>query len=124
MKLVAQAVRYGAVGVMNTALGLAVIYTCMALGVGDVAANLVGYAVGFVVSYMLNSRWTFAFHGAHGPAAGRFLIVLGIAYLANLLTLLTARDAWGVGSHGAQLLGVLVYAAVGFIGSRAFAFPR
>jgi putative flippase GtrA len=124
VKLFAQAVRYGAVGVLNTALGLATIYACMALGVGDVLANAVGYATGLAISYMLNARWTFAFRGSHGSAAARFLVVLGIAYLANLCILLMARDAWGVGSHLAQLLGVLVYAAVGFIGSRAFAFVR
>ena len=57
-------VRYLVVGFLNTLLGLMVIYFAMyVLRFGVVAANVIGYAVGVVVSFLLNQRWTFAHRG-------------------------------------------------------------
>ncbi|HXF47468.1 MAG TPA: GtrA family protein, partial [Burkholderiaceae bacterium] len=83
-----------------------------------------GYLVGLSLSYVLNSRWTFAYRGAHVDAVPRFLFVIATAYAANLVALLLARDWLGVDSHVAQLLGVAAYVAIGFVGSRLYAFPR
>lgn len=124
MKLASQAAKYGVAGVLNTVVGLAVIYLCMVLGVGDVLANAIGYGVGLACSFLLNARWTFAYRSPRGATAARFLLVVALAYLANLLTLLAARDTWGVDSRIAQLLGVMVYAGIGFFGSRVYAFGR
>lgn len=122
MSLTLQAAKYGAVGLINTAVGVSVIFALMAFGVGDFAANAGGFAVGLVVSYALNSRWTFRHRGAAGPAALRFAAVIAVAYAVNLAVLVAARAVLGPGSHLAQLIGVAAYAVIGFVGSRAFAF--
>lgn len=117
-----QVLRYLLVGVVNTAVGLSIIFALMHAGVSDVAANAIGYAIGLCVSFVLNGKWTF---GATALDAGRllrFLLVVGVAYLANLAALFVARDALGWGSHVGQLAGAAAYTAVGFIGSRWFAF--
>lgn len=124
MKLVEQAARYGLVGAANTAVGLAIIFLCMALGLGDIASNAVGYAVGLGLSYLLNSQWTLGHRGSHAAAVSRFLIVVAIAYVANLSAMLVARDWIGLNSHFAQLVGVAVYVGIGFAGSRLYAFAR
>lgn len=124
MKLAGQAVRYGAVGALNTVVGVAVIYLFMALGLGDVAANAIGYLVGLSLSYALNSQWTFRYRGAHADAVPRFVLVIAAAYAANLAALLLARDLGGVDSHLAQLFGVAAYVGIGFVGSRLYAFSR
>jgi putative flippase GtrA len=42
-----EALRFAAVGVVNTLVGLAAIYACLAwLGLGDAAANFFGYCIG------------------------------------------------------------------------------
>lgn len=122
MKAAGQALRYGATGALNTLVGLAVIYGCLALGIGDVAANVAGYAVGLALSYFLNARWTFRFRGDHARSLPRFLGVFAVAYGANLAALLLARP-W-TNAYIAQLVGVAVYTVVGFLGSRHFAFAR
>lgn len=124
MNIAVQAFKYGAVGVINTIVGLSVIYGLMAVGLGDVAANLIGYAIGLLVSFRLNSGWTFARSKAGTGAAGRFALVIAVAYLANLASMLAARDLLGLNSHLAQLVGVIVYAVIGFVGSRSFAFRQ
>src|SRR5580700_2240950 len=80
-------IRYLAVGVANTMIGLSTIYLCMAvLRTSDVISNLVGYAVGITCSFILNRRWTFQTRDAIAPQLARFLLVLAVAYIINLGT--------------------------------------
>jgi putative flippase GtrA len=115
--------RYLLVGCVNTAVGLGLIYLCMyALGMRNVSANLIGYSVGVLVSFLLNKSWTFAHEGRSLPALGRFLVVLLVAYGANLLTVLLLADRWGFNRYVAQATGVIPYTVIGYLGSRWFAF--
>lgn len=122
MKTALQAGKYALVGVLNTAVGLSIIYACMAGGLGDITSNAIGYGIGIMVSYAMNSRWTFEHTGRDAPALLRFLVVVGVAYSANIVALLLARDGLGLNSHVAQLFGIGAYVLVGFIGSRRYAF--
>jgi putative flippase GtrA len=116
-------VRYLIVGGINTAVGLGVIYACMAIfGLNNVRSNLIGYTVGVLVSFVLNRSWTFAHGGAMLPALARFLAVLIVAYLANLATVVLLADEAGVDRFIAQAAGVPPYTLVGYLGSRFFAF--
>jgi len=122
-KTLAQFLRFLCVGVVNTMVGLAVIYACKYFGgFGDLAANATGYAVGLCVSFTLNRRWTFAHRGAVGPAALRFLTVAAIAYGMNLLTVMLCIHGWGMNSYLAQALGVPPYTLTSFFLSRLWAF--
>lgn len=114
--------RYLIVGAANTLFGLFVIYGCKWLfGLGDVAANATGYGFGIALSFLLNKRWTFAYDGAALPALVRFVIVVAIAYLANLMTVVLLI-AMGVNGYLAQALGIIPYTLIGYAGSRLFAF--
>jgi putative flippase GtrA len=119
------AVRYLAVGFLNTFLGLIVIYFAMySLRFGIVAANVLGYAVGVLVGFVLNRRWTFAYRGPVFAAFVKFLLVLGVAYMANLMTVLFFSAVMRCNGYLAQALGVLPYTVIGYLGSRFFAFGR
>ena len=116
-----QFIKYILVGLLNSAVGLAVIYGCMAIGLNDVIANAVGYLVGFCVSFTMNSKWTFRQRG--DPAAvARFLLVTSVAYAANLGTMLATRDVLHVDHRLAQLAGMVAYTLVGFVGAKVYAF--
>ena len=111
------------VGVLNTLAGLLVIYTLKyVFATPDVAANLVGYAVGLTTSYTLNRRWTFAFRGPHRDAIGRFIVVTLVAYCANLALVCAAVSLFSVNSYVAQSVGVVPYTLISYFGSRFFAF--
>lgn len=117
------AVRYVAVGLANTLIGLFVIYVGMfAFGLGDVSANVVGYTVGLLASFALNKRWTFRHEGDVLPSLIRFLVVVLLAYAANLATVLLATNVLEWNRYVAQGLGVVPYTVVGYVGSRLFAF--
>lgn len=115
-------VRYALVGGLNTLIGLLVIYAGLWLfGLGDVAANALGYCIGFLVSFSLNKRWTFRHDGARLPALLRFAAVIASAWLTNLGIVLLLIGA-GLDNYLAQAAGVLPYAIVGYLGSRFLAF--
>lgn len=119
--------RFVVVGLSNTGLGLLVIFGCKAyLGVGDAAANFIGYALLIVVSFVLNRQWTFQDAGDPGASLQRFVLVLAAAYVANLGTTLAAIELLHVDDYLAHVLGIGPYAAVGYVGSRWFVFtaPR
>jgi putative flippase GtrA len=114
--------RYLLVGVLNTCVGLGTIYLCMyVFHLGNAPANAIGYAVGIVVSFTMNRRWTFADRGHPGPQLLRFLLVTAVAYLANLGTVMGLIHL-GVPDYLAQALGVAPYTAIGYAGSRWFVF--
>lgn len=115
--------RFAAVGVANTCVGMATILVFKyLLGWSDVYANMVGYAVGLCVSFSINGRWTFAFEGDRYRAFARFLIVVGVAYAANLAAVLALRNVEGWHWDWAHLGGMVVYTIVNFFGSRGFVF--
>jgi putative flippase GtrA len=115
-------VRFALVGVANTLLGLFVIYAAKWIGgLPDFPANLLGYLVGFTLSYFLNARWTFAFRGRHGVAAPRFVLVILAAYLANIATVY-ALLGLAINSYIAQAAGIIPYTVIGYLGAALFAF--
>jgi putative flippase GtrA len=117
--------RFVVVGFINTFAGLSIIYVLIWLfPIGDVAANLIGYGVGIIVSFFLNGRWTFAFHGSMARAAPRFVAVLVLAYLANLATVTIATNVLSLNRFVAQAMGVLPYALVSYFGSKHFVFTK
>lgn len=116
-------VRFALVGASNTAIGLSVIYIAWRVfGLGDVAANVLGYLVGFCWSYTLNRLWTFKDAGPVGRSFMRFALICAAAYAVNLLVLFEARRLLGAESFLPHILGMVVYTGVSYLGSRFFAF--
>jgi putative flippase GtrA len=117
---------FGMVGVINTLVGYAVIYTCMlALGMGAVASNVAGYAVGLCCSFVLNRRLTFRSDGSARAEVLRFIATFLVAYTINLLILLLCIERLGVPPVYAQVVAGVGYTAVFFVLSKWFVFrPR
>lgn len=116
-----QFAKYILVGVLNSAVGLLIIYLGMASGLNDVTANAVGYLVGFGISFALNSKWTFR-QSRTTSSMFRFLLVTAVAYATNLCTMLATRDLLHIDHRLAQLAGVVAYTFIGFAGARLYAF--
>ena len=95
--------KYLAVGATNTLVGLAVIYAAKWFcRIGDIGANALGYSVGLLLSFTLNSRWTFAYRGTTVPAFAKFSLVTLVAYAANLATVLMSIRLFGINEYFAQ----------------------
>ena len=124
-RLSVELLKFLLVGVVNTFVGLSVIYLAKwLLSLNDVAANALGYAVGLVVSFQLNGRWTFSHKGPHALALPRFLLGSGIAYGANLLTVMVLIRHFEVNSYLAQALGVPPYTLTSFLLTKFLVFNQ
>jgi glycosyltransferase involved in cell wall biosynthesis/putative flippase GtrA len=117
-------IRYLLVGVANTLIGLGIIYLTMYfLQLDLVHANMVGYAIGILFSFILNKKWTFKSQHHVVSSFIRYLLVLAVAYIANLETVLYANSHFALNPYLSQALGIIPYTLIGFIGGRYFAFP-
>jgi putative flippase GtrA len=113
--------RYALVGILNTSIGLSLIYSAMYSGFGDLASNVIGYAAGFAVSYCLNTVWTFQSRPSRTNAA-KYAFLISVAFCFNIVVFLVCRDFIGLDPYLAQLSGVVAYTTLGFVGSRLFVF--
>lgn len=84
--------RYLVVGMVNTAIGYAIILLWLKLGAGDYISNAAGYVLGLMLAYLLHRRWTFALTtGASFAEAGRFGATAATAYAVNVGVIYAAR---------------------------------
>lgn len=112
------------VGVLNTLVGLSTIWVARNLiGFGPTGANMTGYAAGLTVSFLLNKRWTFSFHGEGARSLLRFLLVFAVSYTANLTTVLGLTEIAGHDSFWWQVCGTAPYSTLFYLGCRWYAFP-
>lgn len=102
------AIQLLSVGVVNTILGWATIFLCMALGLHPVLSNVIGYCIGLVGSFFLKRSWVFSSNGELFRQIGRFLISFCAAFLLNISFLVFL--IWvGVNPLVAQLFSWVVY---------------
>lgn len=79
-------------GVANTVVGVGLIVLCGMHGLDPIAANIVGYAGGLLLSFTLNSRVTFRNRSRDHRTIARFLVAFAVSFAINLaiVALLTA----------------------------------
>jgi putative flippase GtrA len=118
-----QGLRYIAVGLVNSVIGLAVILLLdLVLGIGSLLANALGFAVGAIVSYILNRTFTFRSQRQHRQAVPAFAILIAACWGTNALVLAFLRGVLQWPALPAQSMAVLIYNALFYFGSRSFVF--
>lgn len=116
-------IKYGLVGLANTAFGLSLIYIAMSVfGLAPAIANALGFAAAFLFSYWLNRRWTFRSNADLGRSLTSFAAVCAIGYALNLAVVLTTINFAQVNPYIAQLFGVATYASFVFVASKFVVF--
>ncbi len=121
--LILQALRFGAVGVVNTLIGLSCIYALMYfLHASAGAANAAGYVLGLGVSFILNRIWTFSSGQAIQQVLPKYVAAAIGCYFINLGLLLASTKALALNPYLAQLFGIGAYTICMFIACRWFVF--
>lgn len=128
-ELFLQSLRFGSVGLVNSAIGLSAIWIAMWLGLSPLAANAVGYAIGIVISFTLNRIWTFRdLRGArpaksHGEAV-RFGVSFILAYALNFVVVWIALETTSISPNLLQIAGMITFTATFFVLCRAWVFAK
>lgn len=116
-------VKFGLTGVLNTAVGLGCTYAFMWFFKASVsAANLLGYLVGFCVSYYVNSRWTFSYREALHAKLLPYALVIVVAYFVNLICVHFCINVLHMNKYLAQAMGVPPYTLLTYFCVRRFVF--
>jgi putative flippase GtrA len=115
--------KFGLVGVLNTTLGFAIILAALRCGLGDYSANVLGYSLGLILSYVVNRRWTFNVQEPVSPNEFlQFILAFCIAYSANLAVLVGFRMTGRMDDPVVHLAGLSVYSALFYLFSRYMVF--
>lgn len=118
-----QFLRFGIVGVANTATCLAIVWTAQGVfGLPVWLASGMGYAVAMVQSYLVNRSWTFAGGGSLpvGPQVVRFILVNVV--MGTIFSLCTNALAPHVGVKLASLIVLAPLTVLSFLATRRFVF--
>jgi putative flippase GtrA len=114
--------RYIGSGAANTLIGFVVIFSTMWLGFTPLAANISGYAVGFILGFLVSKKLVFRSDGNVVKESIRYLVAFFLAFGANLATLSIALDQLNLRAIPAQLWAGGVYTCTMYILSRHYVF--
>lgn len=114
--------RFATVGAVATAAHYAVMIALTELGgMNPVAATVCGFALGAVVSYTLNRRYTFAVQPAYMRGFLKFAIVIGIGAVLNAAIVALFIRA-GLHYMAGQVIATGVVLVWNFAGARLIVF--
>jgi len=117
-------IRFGAVGVLNTAIGLGTIYLLqIGLDQDYRFASAVGYTLGIINSFVLNRIWTFKSSDSRVARQGaRFLLSAGACWLVQLGFLVVMVEGLHIHENAAQPIGMVIYTGLNCLANRLFVF--
>jgi len=125
---VRQLARFGLAGLVNTAVGFAVIVLLdPVLGLTPALANALGYIAGMSVGFVLNRGFVFRSQGALRTTGLRYVVAAATAFALNQGVLRGAGLLLGTGAAHrliAQMAAMAVYSATLFILCRMWVFRR
>lgn len=104
--------KYILVGLANTLLTAIIIFVLMSIGVSLYISNAIGYIAGIILSYILNSRFTFGVNVDISRFI-KFIITCLICYLINLIAIRLALIIYHQ-EYFSQLVGMGFYTVTGF----------
>lgn len=124
-----QAVRFGAIGVLNTGIDFGILFTLTVLGWGPVLSNTISTGIALAVSFVLNRR--FAFESSQDPRKQivPFLAVTlaGLWVLQPVVILLVMSGLESMNPNGSLLVAKVLATEISMIWNffmyRHFVFP-
>ncbi|MBP7151769.1 MAG: GtrA family protein [Paludibacteraceae bacterium] len=122
-KTLVQFLKFGIVGISNTLLTAATIWLLLRVfHSSNYLANIVGYVVGLVNSFIWNRRWTFENHAQVGATIFKFIVTFAISYLLQLGFLSFLLHQTNIDDYVCQLLSIVVYTVVNFFMNKYYTF--
>jgi putative flippase GtrA len=123
--LLDQFFKYSIVGILNTALGLTVIFLLYnVLHVNYLLSNIGGYFVGLINSFLWNRNWTFNSQKHFSKEVLPFLMVFGFSFVLNFLVVLLSVEVFKIRPNFAQIMGIAVYSITNFMINKNWTFSK
>lgn len=113
--------KYSVAGLVNSAVGYAIIFGCMAAGLKPALSNALGYAAGFVTSYVQSRYWVFQSTASAASDAPRFAVAFVVAFALNQLVLQVLLRI-GISPYLAQIGACSSFVGAGFFLNHFYVF--
>ena len=137
-KTTIQLIKYGVIGVSNTLITFVVFYIINTLaGLSENLANVLGYILGLINSFVWNRNWVFKTNNNWVKEAAvfavGFLICFGLQfvvfnYLLNYTSLREVQISWvpmeKTGENIAMVIGMVVYTLCNYCFNRFVTFKE
>lgn len=117
-----QALRYGLVGLSSNIILYLLYLLITTAGVGHKSAMTLLFAIGIILTFILNKRWTFTYHGYLQPAFIKYVAAYSLAYLLNLAALLVFVDLFRFPHQFIQGVMILTLALMLFLLQKFWVF--
>jgi putative flippase GtrA len=115
--------RYALAGAIGTSAHYAVLIGLVQRGgIEPVIASTAGAALGAVVNYLLNHRYTFASRKTHRHALPRFLVIAAAGMVVNAALLAAMHTGLRLHYLVAQILATLAVLGLTYATNRAWTF--
>lgn len=114
-RIIARVAAFSLVGAANGIVGVGVILTTGLLGAKPILANVLGYAAGLLVSFVLNSKLTFRSRLVDRGTLARFLVTFVVAFAANLAMVKVTTDLTASHKLLTSLAGTPIYVGVFYL---------
>lgn len=108
-------------GLVNTCISLSIMYLLTKIDISIYRANIIAYVAGIILSFILNSIFTFKVRIETSNLI-KFIVVVFISYLTNLLIIYFTVPFFYPSKMLPQAAGMIIYTIVGFILNKKFTF--
>lgn len=109
------AIIYIMVGGFNTIFSYTMMFGFTFIGIIPEISNALSCGITFIISYLLNKKFTFRSKRNHRKDFTRFAIASAISYIANLLTLILCHRILLLNEYFSLIIATFVYAVFGYI---------
>ncbi len=128
-------VRFVLVGIVNTIVGLTVMFSCYnILHLGYWLSSATDYVLASIVSYFLNKHFTFGYHEKGWWSLARFVLNIAVCYfiafsLARpMVRFCLSHIGWEMEvsllENISMLIGSGLFVVINYLGQRFFAFKQ
>lgn len=96
----AEKLRFGIVGIANTALDFLILFILVGLGLNSITSNYISTAIAFIFSFIVNKSFTFKDKG--GNVKKQFAIFIGVTAVGLwvIQPLVILAVSWALGGSG------------------------
>lgn len=106
----AEKLRFGIVGIANTALDFAILFLLVGLGLDRIPSNFISTAIAFIFSFFVNKSFTFKSTGGNVKKQFALFIIITIISLWVIQPIVIVIVSWLLGPVGLNSAIVLLIA--------------
>jgi putative flippase GtrA len=120
---ISQFLKFSFVGVLNTLITLLTIWVFVnVFSTSHYVANVMGYVLGVLNSFIMNKIWTFNHKSKTGATFIKFIGVFVITYLIQFSVLSLLLNFSKLDPFVSQILAMITYTILNFIINKKFTF--